>query len=43
MDEYVQLELRIDGTAARQYLGAHKACLEQRTMPNVHVELEPDD
>jgi len=43
LDDYVELQLRIEGTAARQYLGAHKGCLEQHTMPNVHVEIEPDD
>jgi hypothetical protein len=42
-DEYVELQLRIEGTAARQYLGAHKRCLEGRTGPNVHLELEPED
>jgi hypothetical protein len=43
LDEYVELQLRIEGTAARQYLGAHKACLEERTRPNVHLELESED
>ena len=43
LDEYVELQLRIEGTAARQYLGAHKRCLEERTRPNVHLELEPED
>jgi hypothetical protein len=43
LDEYVELQLRIEGTAARQYLGAHKVCLEERTRPNVHLELESED
>ena len=43
LDEYVELQLRIEGTAARQYLGAHKECLEERTRPNVHLELESED
>jgi hypothetical protein len=39
----VELQLRIEGTAARQYLGAHKACLEEHTRPTVHLELESED
>ena len=43
LDEYVELQLRIEGTAARQYLGAHKVCLEESIGPNVHLELESED
>jgi hypothetical protein len=43
LDEFVELQLRIEGTAARQYLGAHKVCLEERIQAHVHIELESED
>lgn len=41
--DYVQLELRIDGTGARQFFGAHRGHLQERLARGFTVELEPDD
>ena len=40
--DYVQLELRIDGTGARQFFGAHREHLQERLARGFTIELEPD-
>ncbi len=39
-DEYVELRLRIDRSPARQFLGAHRACVEKRLARGFTIELD---
>lgn len=43
LDEYVELQLRIAGSPARQFLGAHRHHLVERLAPGFSLELEPID
>ncbi|MDX6546871.1 MAG: hypothetical protein QOG33_421 [Gaiellales bacterium] len=40
--DYIEIQLRIAGSIATQYFGAHHACLGQALAPRFHVELEVD-
>ena len=40
LDDFVQLIAQIPKSNARQYLGAHRSCLEERLNPRVEFYLE---
>jgi hypothetical protein len=43
LDEYVELRLRVAGSPARQFFGAHRDHLTDRLAPGFRLELEPLD
>ncbi|WP_337974298.1 hypothetical protein [Cellulomonas sp. NTE-D12] len=38
---YVELELHVDESPARQFFGAHRACLSNRLARGFQLEIEP--
>ena len=43
LDDFVQLTVQIPKSDAKQYLGAHRSCLDERLHSRVELYLEPDD
>jgi len=39
--DYIELQLRIDQSSARQYFGAHRQCFAERLSRGFNVELDP--
>lgn len=41
VDEYVEMQLRIAGSPAEQWFGAHRSCLIERLASGFNLELDP--
>ena len=42
LSDYAELQLRINQSTARQYLGAHRQCFVDRLSRGFNFELDPD-
>jgi len=41
--EYIEMEIRIEGTSASQFLGAHRRHLLEKLATGFSIEIEPED